>query len=152
MREIIVILDNIRSALNVGAILRTCDGAGINHVYLCGVTPNITHFKIAKTALGAEFKVPTTYFPTTIDAINEAKKLGFEVVAIELTDSATQINHTTFKEKTALVFGHEATGLLPETLNACDSHVCLPMLGSKNSLNVATTVGIVTYYIRLNEL
>lgn len=152
MREIIVILDNIRSALNVGAILRTCDGAGISQVYLCGVTPDITHAKIAKTALGAEFKIKTMHFKSSLDAINKVKELGFEVLAIELTNSAVQINKATFKEKTALVFGHEATGLLPDTLNACDKHVMLPMLGSKNSLNVATTVGIVTYYIRLNEL
>ena len=77
MKELIVVLDNIRSALNVGAILRTCDGAAITKVYLCGVTPDITHPKISKTALGAEFKVPVTYFATTDEVLTELKKEGF---------------------------------------------------------------------------
>lgn len=152
MREIVVVLDNIRSALNVGAILRTCDGAAVNKVYLCGVTPNITHVKISKTALGAEFNVPVEYFETTSKAIANLKALGFTVAAIELTATATMLQDTELPEKLALVFGHEATGVQLDTLKETDMHIMLPMLGSKNSLNVATTAGIVVYYIRLNEL
>lgn len=152
MREIVVVLDNIRSALNTGAILRTADGAAIKNVYLCGVTPEITHFKIGKTALGAEFKVPTKHVDSTIQAIQELKEAGYTVVAVEQTPRATMLNQTKLPAKVAFIFGHEAGGVSHEVLENSDLHIQLPMLGSKNSLNVATTVGIVLYYVRLNEV
>lgn len=152
MREIVVVLDNIRSALNTGAILRTADGAAVKMVYLCGVTPETTHFKIAKTALGAEFKIPTKHVSTTAQAIDELKVAGYTVIAIEQTPRATMLNQTELPQKIAFIFGHEAGGVSHEVLENSDQHIQLPMLGSKNSLNVATTVGIVLYYVRLNEI
>ncbi len=149
--NIIVILDNIRSAHNVGAILRTCDGAGAVEVYLCGITPNIDHKKIIKTALGAENYVNTKYFSKTLDAIKFAKELGYQIVSIEQSDKSKEINNAEFKSDVCLVFGNEITGVSPESLNNSDMVVEIPMKGSKNSLNVSTTVGIVLYYLVLSK-
>jgi 23S rRNA (guanosine2251-2'-O)-methyltransferase len=152
MRSIVVILDNIRSALNVGAILRTCDGAGVEKVLLCGITPNITHYKVSKTALGAEFKVEVVQCPDTVQAAKELEKQGYSIYVIEQSPTAKQLQQLELPEKIAFIFGHEATGVQPKVLENLPQHIELPMLGHKNSLNVATTVGIVLYFVRLNEI
>jgi len=147
-KEIIIILDNIRSVLNVGAILRTADGAGVKCVYLCGITPQADHKKISKTALGAEEYVDIRYTKTTQEAIQQCKSEGFSIVTVEQTKNSRNYYEITLNEKVCFIFGNELTGVSPELLNLSDIVIELPMLGKKNSLNVATTVGIIIYHAR----
>ncbi len=147
-RNIIIVLDNIRSLLNVGAILRTADGSGVYKVYLCGITPTLENKKLTKTALGAEEFVNTKYFKNTIDAVNEANASGYQIISVEQTPKALEYTKVKFSDKVCLIFGNELTGVSSDVIEKSDICIELPMLGKKNSLNVATTVGIVTYHIR----
>lgn len=148
-QEIVVILDNIRSVLNVGAILRTCDGAGIKDVCLCGVTPTVEHKKMAKTALGAEQFVRTTYYRNSVDAATNYKAQGYTLISVEQTNKSELYSDITYNGKVCLIFGNEITGVSPELLKLSDKIVELPMRGQKNSLNVATTAGIILYHATL---
>ncbi len=145
MREVVVILDNIRSALNVGAIFRTCDGAGVKSLILSGITPYPPHPKVVKTAIGAEESVNFKHTKDLIDEINKLKEDGFKIVSIEQTDSSKNFFEAELSEKIVLIFGNELTGVSSEVLSQSDLVLELPMRGEKNSLNVATTVGIVLY-------
>lgn len=147
MREVIVILDNIRSAHNVGAIFRTCDGAGIQKIYLCGITPYPPHPKILKTAIGAEEYIEWEHAKEIKNVILEIKAKGFEVIAVEQTDKAIDYFSQSYPQKIALIFGHELTGVSLEALELSDRHIMLRMHGKKKSLNVATTTGIITFHI-----
>lgn len=151
MKEIIVLLDNVRSALNVGAIFRTCDGAGVAKLYLSGITPYPPHPKVVKTALGAQNLVDFEYIKEPRKFISDLKLNGYQLVSIEQTVESLSLKDYSFKEKTLLIFGNEITGVNPELLELTDVSLELPMLGKKRSLNVATTVGIVLYNIRLRE-
>lgn len=143
----VIILDNIRSALNVGAIMRTCDGAGIDKLYLCGITPDGTHPKVKKTALGAENMISWETQPDTVETVKKLQSEGFEVLAVEQTeDSDIYFGHN-YSDKVALVFGHEITGVSLPVLEVVDAKIELPMLGEKQSLNIATTVGIMAYHL-----
>jgi len=149
-KDIIVILDNIRSAFNVGAILRTSDGAGVNKVYLCGITPDVNHPKIIKTALGAQEYMKSEYFKTTKDAVEKARAEGYLIASIEQAENSISIEEVKDLNKLCLVFGNELSGVSHEILESSDKVIEVPMFGKKNSLNVATTVGIVLYYLVLN--
>ncbi|MDD3647615.1 MAG: RNA methyltransferase [Candidatus Dojkabacteria bacterium] len=156
---IYVILDNIRSALNVGAIFRTCDAANVEKLMLSGITAYPPHNRIPKTALGAVEYVPWQHYESTIDAIRElnnpeAQKsknptmkqyINVAIVSVELTKGAVNYWDYKFTGPTALIFGNEITGVSKEVLKESDAVVKVPMFGQKESLNVATTVGIVTY-------
>lgn len=142
----VVILDNIRSALNVGAIFRTCDGAGASKLYLCGITPYPPHNRIPKTALGAIDFVEWEKVDSTLELIKSLKAKGYQIVAVEQTDKSIKYTDYKFKPNTAIIFGNEISGVSPEVLAECDKALILPMYGQKNSLNVATTVGIISYY------
>lgn len=146
--ELIVILDNIRSALNVGAVFRTCDAAGVDKLFLCGITAYPPHNKIPKTALGATESVQWEYFGTTIEAIKKLRKEkgSIEILSAEVTGQAVSMWEYDFKPQTALIFGNEVTGVSEEVLEASDAHVKIPMFGEKKSLNVATSVGIIVYH------
>jgi tRNA G18 (ribose-2'-O)-methylase SpoU len=157
-----LILDDIRSAHNVGAILRTCDAAGVGGVSACGNTPypllpsdnRPPHIAasnaraIAKTALGAEKTVPVQHFPNTISAISEAKQLGFKIIVLEQSERSLNLYHYHPDHPLALVVGNEIRGVAPEVLSAADTILELPMLGGKESLNVAVSAGIALYYLR----
>ncbi len=145
MKEVIVILDNIRSALNVGAIFRTCDGAGVKKLILAGITPYPPHPKIIKTSLGAEESVNFDYVKNPLELIKEYKKNGFQILSIEETPNATNFFDWKLSNKIVFIFGHEITGVSPEIMRESDTTLILPMKGKKNSLNVATTIGIVLY-------
>lgn len=149
-KEIVVILDNIRSALNVGAIFRTADGVGVKKIYLCGISPYPGHNKLHKTALDAENYVEWKYFKNTEDAINSAKEDGYTIYAIEQSDRSKEYHRVNYSDKSCVIFGHEITGVSPNIIQKSDVAVELPMLGKKNSLNVATTAGIILYHIRFN--
>lgn len=150
VKDIIVILDNIRSAYNVGAILRTADGAGVKKVYICGISPTAQHPKVTKTALGAEGFVESKYFSTTKEAIESAKAEGYLVCAVEQSKDSVSVEEVKDEGRLCLIFGNEITGVELPTLEICNKILEIPMFGQKNSLNVATTAGIVLYYLVLD--
>ena len=146
--EIVAIMHNTRSRENVGSMFRTADAAGISKLYLCGITPRPPHAKISKTALGAENTVPWEYHKQTWRLLEELKKRGYLVAALEKTPSAEDI--FTFKPKfpLALIVGNEVSGLSPEILKRSDKKLAIPMYGQKESLNVAVAFGVAVYAIR----
>lgn len=141
------ILDNLRSAHNVGSIFRTCDGAGAQHLSICGLSPVPPHRHLAKTALGAVDVVPWTHFESVGEAIAAAKHGGAQVLALEFTNDSVPLTEIELRFPTVLVAGNEKDGLSDETIALCDSTVHLPMLGHKNSLNVSVAFGIALYEI-----
>lgn len=145
----VVILDNIRSALNVGAIFRTCDGAGATKLYLCGITPYPPHNRIPKTALGAEEYVEWERCNSTTDLVKKLINEGYTIFCIEQTPKSLSYSEAKFPPKSAIIFGHEITGVDQEILDMADYHIQIPMFGQKNSLNVATTAGIICYHLAL---
>lgn len=170
-KEIVVILDNIRSRENVGSIFRTADAVGVGKIYLCGITPvpKMNHEagimnhdgtdKIAKTALGAEKWVPWEYHKQTWRLIDKLKKEGYQIVALEKTKNAENIFYTkdgppaegghsvSGGGKIALIVGNEVSGLSKETLKRSHKVVAIPQYGHKESLNVAVAFGVAVYVI-----
>ncbi len=141
------ILDNLRSAHNVGSIFRTCDGAGAQHLSICGVSPVPPHRHLAKTALGAVDVVPWAHFETIEEAISLSKSGGAQVLALEYTENSVPLTEIALQFPVALVAGNEKDGLSDETVALCDATVHLPMMGHKNSLNVSVAFGIALYEI-----
>ena len=152
-----IILENIRSAHNVGAIFRTADGAGVSKVFLAGYTPTpIDRFgreqpEIKKTSLGASAELEWEHVERTIDLIPKLQAQGFTVVAVEQSPDSVSLKDFSVPEKIAYIMGNEVAGVDEETLEQCDAVVDLPMLGMKESLNVSTTAGIVMYYDLLQK-
>lgn len=142
-----VVLDNLRSAYNVGSIFRTADAGAVAHIHLCGMSAHPPHKKLEKTALGAFEYVPWTYHERTSDCVRALKKAGIPVVALEVTDDAVSMDDFTWPEPVAIVFGNEVDGINEKNLGRCDAVVKIPMAGHKNSVNVATAFGIVLYNI-----
>jgi 23S rRNA (guanosine2251-2'-O)-methyltransferase len=152
----VLLLDHIRSAYNTGAFFRTADAAGIQRLYLCGITATPANPALHKTALGAELAVPWEYSPDALIPLRALRARGFEIAAIETSPRAVDLFDWRPAFPLCLVFGNEVDGLAPEVLDACETHVRLPMLGQKHSLNVATAGGAVLYeilrkYRRLRE-
>ncbi len=141
------LLDNVRSAFNVGSILRCADAAGLRRVHLCGVTPTPTHPRVAKqvakTALGAECSVPWAYAANALDAAAALRAEGATLWALEEGPGALSLFDAPLPARPlALVVGSEVTGVDPGLLALCDRVVCLPMRGVKRSLNVAVAFGV----------
>lgn len=147
-----VILHNIRSHYNVGAIFRTSDGAGVSKVYCVGYTPTPTDRfgravpEISKTALGAEAVIPWESCEDIVPLIKSLQKAGAKVVAVEQSPTSTMLGDFIVPENIAYIFGSETEGIPAEVLSIVDEVLELPMLGSKESLNVSVTVGIVLYH------
>jgi 23S rRNA (guanosine2251-2'-O)-methyltransferase len=140
-----VLLDNIRSMYNVGAFFRAADGVGLQKLYLCGITAHPPKKAISKTALGAE---ETVQWEHDWDAVHIAEGLrgnGFTLAAIETNPQAVDLFEWHPRFPVCVAFGNEVEGLRPELLAMADAHVRIPMLGQKNSLNVATAGGVVLY-------
>ena len=146
-RPIHVVLDNIRSALNVGSIFRTADAAGVTHIYLCGLTAWPPHSKLEKTSLGAHEYVPWTRCEDTTEALACLRLQQVPIMGLETSEDAVSMRGFAWPTPVAVVFGHEVVGILPETQARCDGLVRIPVAGHKKSLNVATAFGIVTYDI-----
>lgn len=162
-----LILDDIRSTHNVGAMLRTCDAAGVELVYACGLTPfpqtspdsrpphvaSSNTRAIAKTALGAELTVTMKPMATTDAAILDAKALGFTIMVLEQAEGSLSLYHLPqpLPSAIALVVGSETTGVSPSALAAADTIIELPMLGAKESLNVASAAAIALYELRFGQ-
>lgn len=142
-----IVLDNIRSAFNVGSIFRTSDAGAVSHIHLCGMSAHPPHPKLEKTALGAFEYVPWTYHERTTNALRELGDQGIHRVAIEVTDDAVSMPQFDWPTPVAVVFGNEVTGINERVMRHCDSVVKIPMLGYKNSMNVATAYGVVLYDI-----
>ncbi len=165
MTNVILIVDNIRSTHNVGSLLRTSDGLGIEHVYLCGITPyphlgesetrlphiaNKLNKDIHKTALGAEESQSWSYIQNTEDIILQLKKENWTIVALEQTNNSTMLTDFNLKQKIAIVAGPEVTGIDKNILKLCDSSVEIPMKGKKESLNVSVAAAIALFWITNN--
>jgi len=140
-----ILLDNIRSIYNVGSFFRTADAAGIEKLYLSGITGGPPHKGIAKTALGAEETVPWARVESPLRLIVDLRERGYEIAAIETSNHAVDLFDWQPSFPVCLLFGHEVDGLPPELTAAADRHVRIPMLGMKHSLNVSIAGGIVMY-------
>lgn len=143
-----VILDNIRSAWNAGSILRSADGFGFTHVYICGITPTPDNDAVTKTSLGAEDAVPWSYHKDALKLAKGLKKEGWKVFALEEDKLANEIRSAANENyDLALVVGNEVTGVDPELLDLCDDILMIPMRGEKKSFNVAVAFGIAAYAV-----
>jgi 23S rRNA (guanosine2251-2'-O)-methyltransferase len=142
----LVLLDNIRSAWNVGAIFRTADGFGFSGLHLCGITPTPENETVRKTSLGAENNLPWRYHPNALLAARELAQTGYTLFALELTDDAIPLPQAgKIPEKTALVLGSEVCGIDPEILSLCQYKRYIPMRGQKRSFNVAIAFAVAAY-------
>lgn len=143
---VIVVLENIRSAYNVGSIFRTADAFLLHSIYICGYTAYPPHKEIKKTALGAEESVSWKHFKNIAEAISEIRSQGFQVYAVEqAVDSWKLGSFETEGEKIAVILGNEVTGVEQSTIALCDGIIEIPQLGMKHSLNVATAAGVVLW-------
>jgi len=144
---LIIVLDNIRSLNNIGSVFRTSDAFLIEKIYLCGITARPPHKDIHKTALGATDTVAWEYIEETSVLIEDLKKENIITVAVEQAENATMLN--TFKvnknNKYALVFGNEVKGVSQEVVSACNEIVEIPQFGTKHSLNIAVSAGVVIW-------
>lgn len=149
-----VVLDNIRSTFNVGAIFRSSDGVGIKKIHLCGITPSPSNPKVHKTSLGAEFTINYEAHPNAVSLIKSLKHNGYIIWALEKTTISQSIFNYQISESshpTVLVVGNEITGVDPDVLKESDAHLHIPMVGLKNSLNVAIAFGIAVYSLTKNN-
>ncbi len=147
-----LLLDNIRSAYNVGAVFRAADGAGVRRLHLCGITATPEHAKVHKTALGAANHLPWTYNRNGLDTAVALKRAGYLLWALEEAPQAELLYATPLAAPNGrpllLILGNEKTGVDPAILDQCHRILALPMLGRKNSLNVAVACGIALYHIQ----
>jgi len=141
---VVVLLENVRSLYNVGAFFRTADGAGVEKLYLCGITGRPPKKEISKTALGAEETVPWDS-GDAVALIGDLRVRGYEIAAIETSIRSVDLFDWQPRFPVCVAFGHEVDGLSPEVSGMADTHVRIPMLGLKHSLNVATAGGVVVY-------
>ena len=139
------VVDNVRSLHNVGSIFRTADGAGIQKLYLCGITGTPPKNEIHKTALGAEENVAWEYREHAIDAVKELKQNGVQIVVLEHTDCSDPFQDVEYIFPTCLVVGHEHHGVSEELVALADLAIEIPMYGLKGSLNVSVAFGIAVY-------
>lgn len=151
---IIVVLENIRSAYNVGSVFRTADAFLIEAIYICGYSAKPPHKEIKKTALGAEETVYWKYFSAAADAIEELKRRKYKVYAVEQAEGSYKLHAANFKQsdKIAVIFGNEVSGVEQSTIDLCDRCLEIPQLGMKHSLNVATAAGVVLWELVRNKI
>ena len=144
---VIVVLDNIRSINNVGSVFRTSDAFRVEAIYLCGITATPEHREIQKTALGAQESVKWKYFEKTTDAIDELSSKGYSSWAIEQTENSSMLNNwkNVRENPVALVFGNEVFGVEQEVIDKCEGVIEIPQLGTKHSLNISVSAGIVIW-------
>ncbi len=140
-----MLLDNIRSAFNVGSIFRTCEAAGASHLYLCGISAAPPNPQLLKTSLGAERTVPWSHHTDPLEAVARLQAAGVSIFAVELTERSVPYTAIAYPAQLAFVFGHEVAGVARPLLERADQVVEIPMLGRKNSLNVATSVGVILF-------
>ncbi|MGN7515158.1 MAG: RNA methyltransferase [Allomuricauda sp.] len=146
---IIIILDNVRSLNNIGSVFRTADAFLIQKIYLCGITATPPHKDIRKTALGATESVDWEYRKDTLELVEELKEKGIQIVSVEQAENAVMLNDFQINSETtiALVFGNEVKGVSQEVVTASDTVLEIPQFGTKHSLNISVSTGIVVWDI-----
>lgn len=145
--SIIVVLENIRSAYNVGSVFRTADGFLLEAIYICGYTCVPPHKEIKKTALGAEDSVSWKHFENSSMAIQNLQEAGYQVYAVEQANNSIKLNQFKYQpgDKLALIFGNEVAGVEQSTIQDCAGCIEIPQHGMKHSLNIATAAGVVLW-------
>lgn len=144
---VVVVLDNIRSMHNVGSAFRTADAFRAEKIVLCGITAQPPHREINKTALGAAESVDWTYEENTVEAIQKLKKEGYQIFSVEQADKSTRLNEFLPEkdQKCAFVFGNEVFGVEDEVIRVSDGVIEIPQFGTKHSLNVSVSIGVVVW-------
>lgn len=144
---LVVVLDDVRSMYNVGSVFRTCDAFRVESVYLCGISATPPSTEIHKTALGAEDSVSWKYFKTAVEAVDELHASGYEVYAVEQAAGSTMLHEFACKHghRYAVVLGNEVKGVHQEVIDRCDGCIEIPQFGTKHSMNVSVTAGIIIY-------
>lgn len=144
----VVVLDNIRSLNNVGSFFRTCDAFAISHIALCGITATPPNKEIHKTALGAENTVEWSQHSSTLEAVEKLRAEGYKIIAVEQVQGAVMLNdfRSRANDKYALVFGNEVFGVSQEVVDKCDMSIEIPQVGTKHSLNVSVSAGVVLWH------
>lgn len=142
-----VVLDNVRSAQNIGAFFRTADAFAIEHIALCGITATPPSKDIHKTALGAEMTVAWSHYDSTTECVAELKAQGYRILAIEQVEGAVMLDEMSVEpqEKYALVFGNEVAGVGQDVVDMCDGAIEIPQAGTKHSINVSVAGGVVLW-------
>lgn len=150
---IVIILDNIRSALNVGSAFRTADAFALQKIFCIGYTATPPHREIMKTALGSTESVEWVHYQDISDAINDLKADGYECFAVEQTNRSIMLDEFEIKKesKYALIFGNEVDGVSDEALSLCDGAIEIPQFGTKHSLNISVCVGILSWHFVLQK-
>lgn len=144
---LVVVLDDVRSMYNVGSVFRTCDAFRVESIALCGISCTPPATEIHKTALGAEDSVSWKYYKTALEAVEELRAEGYEVLAVEQVEHSTKLQNFVADKgkKYAVVLGNEVKGVHQEVVDACDGCLEIPQLGTKHSMNVSVTAGIIIY-------
>ena len=148
-QPLVVVLDHVRSLYNVGSVFRTSDAFRISSVCLCGITACPPHPEIHKTALGAEESVAWQHFVQTEDAVRQLREQGYRVLAVEQCEGSTLLQDFQRKpdERIAVVLGNEVKGVQQQVVDMCDGCLEIPQFGTKHSLNVSVTAGIVLWHL-----
>ena len=145
-----ILLDNIRSAWNVGSIFRTSDGTGVQKIYLCGITPSPENTRVSKTALGSEVNVPWEKFNNGVNLASSLKTKGYVLWALEdlpFAQPLFQIKSDWINSPIVLIVGNEVSGVDPGIIEICNKVISIPMLGKKQSYNVAVAYGIAVSFL-----
>lgn len=144
---VVVVLDDVRSAYNVGSVFRTADAFRVSAIHLCGISARPPHKDIFKTALGATESVHWQYFEKVADSLGQLKTEGYQIVAVEQAEPSFRLDEYPFRpdRKVALIFGHEVNGVSEQALELADACIEIPQFGTKHSLNIAVAAGIVLY-------
>lgn len=145
--DVVIILDNVRSLSNIGAFFRTADAFRIGEIILCGITATPPHREIHKTALGAEDSVKWSHYESTEEACKYLIEEGYKIYAVEQIEGSVTLSGFTPEEKSAYIFGNEVDGVDDEVLRYCHKAIEIPQEGTKHSLNVSVTGGIVMYHL-----
>lgn len=155
---IVVVLDNVRSAHNVGSVFRSADSFKVDRMVLCGICPTPPSAEIHKSALGAEDSVPWTHEQRTEDAVRKLREEGYSIVSVEQTVHSVKLDRFEpygdmgGKKKYALVFGNEVDGVSQEVVDMSDFALEIPQFGTKHSLNISVSAGVVLWHFRLSAL
>lgn len=150
---IVVVLDDVRSLNNIGSIFRTCDAMAVEKIYLCGITAQPPHREIRKTAIGATESMNWEYSADALNIVRKYKNLKYSTIAVEQTSASISLEKYHFKnDKIILIFGNEIEGVSQKLIDECDLSLEIPQYGTKHSINISVTTGMVLWTIKMNKL
>lgn len=146
---VVLVLDNVRSALNVGSAFRTADAFALKKIFLCGITATPPHREILKTAIGATASMAWEYQQDVVQAIEQLKKEDYQIFAVEQAEGSQFLHQITFQsdQKYAMVFGNEVSGVSEAVMELVDACIEIPQFGTKHSLNISVCLGIVSWEV-----